>query len=134
MFARFHRNRIVSLIAALAALASVLPPRPVLACPFCNAVSQTLRQEMAAMDAVVIGSSLQDATQRDAETGKLRMKVEKVLKGGELVKAGDEIDAIYFALLRLRSPVTSPRFGLASCYGVLDGKPHYVTATLSWSR
>ena len=48
------------------------------------------------MDAVVIGSSLQDASGRDAETGKVRMKVEKVLKGGDLVQAGDEIEAIYY--------------------------------------
>lgn len=93
---RFHRNRIILLTTALAVLVMAIPLQRVLACPFCNAVSQTLRQEMAAMDAVVIASSLQDASQRDAETGKLRMKVEQVLKGGELVKAGDEIDAIYY--------------------------------------
>ncbi len=48
------------------------------------------------MDAVVIATSLQDAEERDAETGKLRMKVVQVLKGGDLVKIGDEIDAIYY--------------------------------------
>jgi hypothetical protein len=71
------------------------------ACPFCNAVSQTLRQEMAAMDAVVIGSSLQDASQRDIETGKVRMKVEHVLKGADLVQVGDEIEAIYYGEVEL---------------------------------
>jgi len=96
MFRQFQRNRIVSLLAVFAIVTLLVPPQPVAGCPFCNAVSQTLRQEMAAMDAVVIASSLQDASQRDAETGKIRMKVEKVLKGGDLVKAGDEIDAIYY--------------------------------------
>ncbi|MCH1496362.1 MAG: hypothetical protein L7U72_14150 [Rubripirellula sp.] len=73
-----------------------LVPGDLLACPFCNAVSQTLRQEMAAMDAVVFAVSLQDATERDSETGKLQMKVVQVLKGSDLVKVGDEIEAIYY--------------------------------------
>ena len=73
-----------------------LAPGDLLACPFCNAVSQTLRQEMAAMDAVVFAVSLQDATERDSETGKLQMKVVQVLKGSDLVKVGDEIEAIYY--------------------------------------
>ena len=73
-----------------------LLPGVLLACPFCNAVSQTLRQEMAAMDAVVFAVSLQDAAERDSETGKLQMKVVQVLKGSDLVKVGDEIEAIYY--------------------------------------
>ena len=73
-----------------------LLPSVLTACPFCNAVSQTLRQEMAAMDAVVFAVSLQDATERDSETGKLQMKVVQVLKGGDLVNVGDEIEAIYY--------------------------------------
>ena len=73
-----------------------LLPAELLACPFCNAVSQTLRQEMAAMDAVVIAISTQDASERDAETGKLMMKVVQVLKGGDLVQVGDELEAIYY--------------------------------------
>ena len=73
-----------------------LLPAKLLACPFCNAVSQTLRQEMAAMDSVVIAISTQDASERDAETGKLMMKVVQVLKGGDLVQVGDELEAIYY--------------------------------------
>ena len=73
-----------------------LLPAELLACPFCNAVSQTLRQEMAAMDSVVIAISTQDASERDAETGKLMMKVVQVLKGGDLVQVGDELEAIYY--------------------------------------
>lgn len=74
----------------------ILLPAELLACPFCNAVSQTLRQEMAAMDSVVIAISTQDASERDAETGKLMMKVVQVLKGGDLVQVGDELEAIYY--------------------------------------
>lgn len=73
-----------------------LLPAELVACPFCNAVSQTLRQEMAAMDSVVIAISTQDASERDAETGKLMMKVVQVLKGGDLVQVGDELEAIYY--------------------------------------
>lgn len=96
MYVLSKRNRIHSLIVALALVALAIPQQQLAACPFCDAVSQTLRIEMAAMDAVVIGSALQDDSQRDTETGKVRMKVESVLKGGDLVKAGDEIDAIYY--------------------------------------
>lgn len=96
MYVPLKRNRIRFLAVVTAMLALVVLQWRAVACPFCSAVSQTLRQEMAAMDAVVIGSSLQDASGRDAETGKVRMKVEKVLKGGDLVQAGDEIEAIYY--------------------------------------
>ena len=66
------------------------------ACPFCNAVSQTLRQEMGSMDAVVIATSLQDDTTRNKETGEVLMKVEVVLKGSDLIKVGQEVKAIYY--------------------------------------
>ncbi len=66
------------------------------ACPFCNAVSQTLRQEMGAMDAVVIATSLQDDMTRNKETGEVLMKVEAVLKGSDLIKVGQEVKAIYY--------------------------------------
>ena len=66
------------------------------ACPFCNAVSQTLRQEMVAMDAVVIATSLQSDLTRNKETGEVLMKVEKVLKGSDLIKVGQEVKAIYY--------------------------------------
>ncbi len=66
------------------------------ACPFCNAVAQTLRQEMAAMDAVVIATAIDGPAQRNEETGEVKMRVEKVLKGETLVKPGDEVNAIYY--------------------------------------
>jgi hypothetical protein len=67
-----------------------------MACPFCNAVSQTLRQEMSAMDAVVIATATQDDLTRNKEAGEVMMKVEQVLKGGEIVKVGQEVLAIYY--------------------------------------
>ena len=101
MSVSFQRVRKSLSIASIALLGLLATSSEMLACPFCNAVSQTLRQEMAAMDAVVIGSCLQDETEHDAETGKVRMKVERVLKGDDLVKAGDEIDAIYYGKVEL---------------------------------
>ena len=66
------------------------------ACPFCSAVSQTLRQEMEVMDAVVIATAVQGDLTRDKESGKVMMKIEKVLKGSDLVEAGQEVRAIYY--------------------------------------
>ncbi|TWU58461.1 hypothetical protein Poly51_12390 [Rubripirellula tenax] len=67
-----------------------------LACPFCNAVSQTLRQEMAAMDAVVIATATQSDLTRNKDTGEISMKVDIVLKGDKFVSAGDEVRAVYY--------------------------------------
>ncbi len=66
------------------------------ACPFCNAVSQTLRQEMAAMDAVVIATATQSDLTRNKDNGEVSMKIDHVLKGGELVSVGSEVRAIYY--------------------------------------
>ncbi|QDT08055.1 hypothetical protein K227x_64850 [Rubripirellula lacrimiformis] len=66
------------------------------ACPFCNAVSQTLRQEMAAMDAVVIATATQSDLTRNKDTGEISMKVDVVLKGDQHVTAGSEVKAIYY--------------------------------------
>ena len=84
-----------ALFAALLA-AVCLTIRPAQACPFCNAVSQTLRQEMAAMDAVVIGTALESDATRNKETGEVLMRIEQVLKGDELVAAKQEIKAVYY--------------------------------------
>ncbi len=66
------------------------------ACPFCSAVSQTLRQEMAAMDAVVIASAAQSGATRNPDTGEIEMKIEKILKGDSLVSVGESVQAIYY--------------------------------------
>jgi hypothetical protein len=82
--------------------AAALSSSPSQACPFCNAVSQTLRQEMEAMDAVVIGQSIESDAVRDKASGDVRMRVLHMLKGGDdrkegaLVKNGDEVTAVYY--------------------------------------
>ncbi|TWT75306.1 hypothetical protein [Allorhodopirellula solitaria] len=67
-----------------------------LACPFCSAISQTLRQEMEIMDAVVIASAMQSDATRNADTGEVEMKIETVLKGSSHVEAGQTVTAVYF--------------------------------------
>jgi hypothetical protein len=69
---------------------------PAAACPFCESVQQTIRQQSATMDAVVIASSLDGESTRNLTTGVVKMKIEKVLKGGDYVKAGQTVDAIYY--------------------------------------
>ncbi|MGI9469889.1 MAG: hypothetical protein ACR2NZ_00050 [Rubripirellula sp.] len=59
-------------------------------------MSQTLRQEMTAMDAVVIATATQSDLTRNKETGEVMMKVEKVLKGSDLIEVGQDVRAIYY--------------------------------------
>ncbi len=83
------------LVLATAALLGSYAPTA-WACPFCSAVSQTLRQEMSAMDAVVVASALHSGATRNLETGEVEMKIEKILKGDTLVKVGQTVKAIYY--------------------------------------
>ncbi len=83
-----------SVVATLIAVFCLTAPAD--ACPFCNAVSQTLRQEMAAMDAVVIGTAMQGDATRNKDSGEVLMRVEQVLKGDKLVSAEQEVKAVYY--------------------------------------
>ncbi|QEG33840.1 hypothetical protein [Bythopirellula goksoeyrii] len=76
------------------------------ACPFCDVVSQTLSEELAAADATIIASLVKAAPTTDLDdpsaesagdpyTGAI-FRVEKVLKGENRVKVGDEIEVVYF--------------------------------------
>lgn len=65
------------------------------ACPFCSAVSQTLRQEMAVMDAIAIAEATSESI-RDETTGKVQLKVISVLKGDALVKPDQMVTAVYY--------------------------------------
>ncbi|MEM6778080.1 MAG: hypothetical protein AAF670_10525 [Planctomycetota bacterium] len=75
------------------------------ACPFCSAVSQTLRQEMETMDAVVIASAIESNVTRDPNTGEVMMRITKILKSdpigeatpiGDRMTVGDEVKAVYY--------------------------------------
>ncbi|QDV67227.1 hypothetical protein Poly24_09200 [Rosistilla carotiformis] len=65
-----------------------------LACPFCTAVSQTLRQEMASMDAVVVAEATEAIEPSD--TGEVELTVKVVLKGEKLVKVDQRVKSVYF--------------------------------------
>ena len=71
-------------------------PVPVSACPFCESVQQTIRQQSLTMDAVVIASSLEGELTRNLQTGIEKMKIEKLIKGDEHSKVGQTVDAIYY--------------------------------------
>ncbi|KAA1260721.1 hypothetical protein LF1_32620 [Rubripirellula obstinata] len=81
---------------ALAAVILAGTVTPSIACPFCSAVSQTLRQEMEVMDAVVIASCTQSDVTRNHSTGETTMRIEKVLMGDDHIKVGDEVTAVYY--------------------------------------
>lgn len=80
----------------VAVVVLLIPISAAQACPFCSAVSQTLRQEMETMDAVVIATALQSDATRDKDTGEILMKVEQILKGDDLISADTEVRAIYY--------------------------------------
>lgn len=95
--AKFRRPALTVFYAlAVFALAIALLATPATACPFCESVQQTIRQQSLTMDAVVIASSLDGELTRNLTTGAVKMKVETVLKGGEHVKVGQTLDAIYY--------------------------------------
>lgn len=69
----------------------------VLACPFCTAVKQTLRQEMESMDAVAIGTLIPNEKAINGEIdGQAKFRVIGVLKGSGLIDIGQEVEALYF--------------------------------------
>lgn len=80
---------------ALGILLTLLPTAAQ-ACPFCESVQQTIRQQSLTMDAVVIASSVDSQLTRNLDTGIVKMKIHQVLRGGELVKVDQVIDAIYY--------------------------------------
>lgn len=81
--------------AALVGSMAILTASSALACPFCSAVSQTLRQEIEMMDAVVIAEAI-PGEERDADTGQVKLKVTRVLKGKEHAKPGETVVAVYY--------------------------------------
>ena len=65
-------------------------------CPFCAAVSQTLRQEIEAMDGAAFGKFVPADPKRPAEEGIGRFVVTEIIKGTELIKVGQVVQAPYF--------------------------------------
>ena len=97
---------IASVVVAVMTLA-----QPILACPFCSAVSQTFSEEMQSMDVAVI-CELQKAgvfradvnSNPQAEVPKSTFVVKEVLKGGEFVNEGDTFKCVYFGEAKKERP------------------------------
>lgn len=64
------------------------------ACPFCSAASQTLRQESLSMDAVAIASLVSDG--RLDIDGNATFVIERTLRGDSLLEKGQKVEASYF--------------------------------------
>ena len=114
----------------LLGLMAVLPWSSAAACPFCESVQQTIRQQSLTMDAVVIASSLDGELTRNLTTGVVKMRIEKVLKGSEHVKVGQEVDAIYYGKVEvgrrfLLSGVDPPNLQW-SCLPVSERAEEYI--------
>ena len=86
-----QRTLLVGLVLAFAAPAAV-------ACPFCEAVSATWRQEIEAVDAVVIAEAPR-SPERDEATGEVEFKIVQRLKGGDFTRQ-PTVTAVYFGDLR----------------------------------
>ncbi len=65
-------------------------------CPFCAAVSQTLRQEIEAMDGAAFGTLVEADPKNPTEEGIGRFRISEVIKGTDLLKVGQVVEAPYF--------------------------------------
>jgi len=81
----------------------------VVACPFCTVESRTLSEEIDSAQAVVMAKLIADAppptedadsksglAATDPDTGKATFRIADVVRGGDRIKAGDEIKVVYF--------------------------------------
>ncbi len=89
---------------AIFALVS-LPAIGAVACPFCDAPSQTLGEEIQSADAVVLAKLVKEAPKlpenateaaSDPNAGMATFKIEEVLRGQETVGAVKEIQVVFF--------------------------------------
>ncbi len=85
-------GRVLSAAAVLALLASAALQPALFACPFCSAVSQTLRQEMDQSDAVTF-ATIVPGSESESEA---IFEIRSVLRGESLVRVGQKIRVTYF--------------------------------------
>jgi len=90
-----NMKRLISTISLALLMGLLARVSLLIACPFCSAVSQTLRQEMGVMDAVAIAEATVESV-RNEETGRVKLRVVSVLKGETLVKPDETITAVYY--------------------------------------
>ncbi len=98
---KMHRTRLAAL-ALLAWLPMAALPGAAWACPFCNAVSKTLSEEIASSDAVVLAKLVQGPAKADAEDSlspeavQSTFEITKILKGAEILGKNRQIKVLYF--------------------------------------
>ncbi|MBT7919061.1 MAG: hypothetical protein HN617_16100 [Planctomycetaceae bacterium] len=81
------------------------------ACPFCAATTQTFTEEMSAMDSVVFAELVKlpppikpgTRLEEGQEIPRASFKIVKAVKGSDLVKIGQMIEAIYFGEAKIGS-------------------------------
>ncbi|MFO0821484.1 MAG: hypothetical protein U1A77_26305 [Pirellulales bacterium] len=94
-------RRILMSLLALALTSSLLVGESRAACPFCSATSQTLTEEIAAMDAAIIAvlDELPKAPKADDvgdEVVKAKFRIFKVIKGEKLLGKTKAVESVYF--------------------------------------
>ncbi len=83
----------------LLTVVALLVPSPVLACPFCSAVSMTLGEELKTSDAAVIATLVDKPASSDPSSGapvKSKFKIVKILKGEKLLADKPTIEMLFF--------------------------------------
>jgi hypothetical protein len=89
-----------TLVMTLAAGGTLLSGAVALACPFCDAPAQTLSEETASADAVVLAKLIKEAPPvtdpSDPNSGNATFQVIDVLRGKERLGEAKEVQAIYF--------------------------------------
>ncbi len=132
-------------IAAVVALGVVtFVASPVAACPFCSAVAQTFTEEMDSMDVAVIAKLIMAAPPvGDLATAeqlpKAKFVVEDVLKGGQHIRVGQQVEAIYLGnapvgTLFLMLAVDPPRLNWSTPLAVTPRSRNYLKTIASLPR
>ncbi len=96
------RTAITLLPALLLTVSLATGGRPLQACPFCSAVSQTFSEEIESMDVVAIGRLVkappapESTTDADAPLPKATFRVERLVKGQQWISPGGDVEVLYF--------------------------------------
>lgn len=89
-----------AIFAAIAVASLMFLGAVVVACPFCDAPAQTLSEEMASADAVVLAKLIKEAPPvgdaADPNSGTATFEILEVLRGKEVVGDAKEARAVYF--------------------------------------
>ena len=95
-----HKNTLCFLLAI--ALLTLRWATPAAACPFCSAASQTLSEEIAASDVVVLAELLTpsgdaaSAAGTGADSAMATFRILKTLRGAEKIKDAKQLQVVYF--------------------------------------